>query len=88
MGEPIRNYVNVVLLVQHEYFSVVHTLAWQPLVWHKLSHLALLLEVLPHNIGVISIGYLLPTYHGKGNMSLGAFSYLEMATIMRVWLVL
>ena len=56
---------------QHGYFSVA-----------PINHPALLLDMLPCSVGVPSVVTLLPSYHSKGNLSLGIFSHLEKVAIM------
>ena len=52
----------------------------------RISHPALLLEVLSHIVRVPSLVCLLPGRYDKGNLSLGASSHLEKVAIMSVWL--
>ena len=61
----------------HVYFGIAQT-----------SHLALLLEELPRNIGVPSLVNLLPRCHSKGNLSLGIFGHLEKVALIIFWSVL
>ena len=77
MKKDTRSYVSAFLLVQCKYISTAQT-----------NYPGLLLEVLPCNVGVPSMVCLLPIYHGKGTISLGAFGHLEIMAIMFVWLIL
>ena len=80
-------HVGTVLLAQHKYLSAVYTIA--QIFWCGVNkHPALLLEALPHNIGVTSLVCLLPSCYSKGNLSLGVFGYFEKAAIMSLWLAL
>ena len=68
-------------LARHVHWCGYFGIAW-------ISHPGLLLEVLPCNVGVISMVCLLPSHYSKGIISLGAFGCLEMAAIMPVWFFL
>ena len=46
------------------------------------------MEAFTSNIGVTSMVCLLPSHYNKGNMSLVAFSHLEIVAIISVWIVL
>ena len=87
MGKVTRKCVSAVLSAWHEYFNIAPISTWL-LGTVQIYHLGLLLEVLPRNVGVTFLVYLLLSCHSKGNISLKVFGLLEMAAIMSIWLVL
>ena len=87
MRKGTRNYVDEILSVWHAYFDVVHILA--QLLWHSMNYSSRFASgSITPQFWVASMVYLLPSYHGKKNMSLGVFGCLEMVAIMPVGLVL